>query len=213
MQLEFQLLQQVFVASDRGVEIGERVLQARQSDEALVVHRVVEVVLGLVDERVDLLQSLQVPHCRGEEQAEGEIDVVDEACAAFLVERDEVEHHVRFVETDGDGDVALVDDAERHGGVGRARADFLDVGNTQDDEHPAVVVLVAGALVGVADVVDEIVGNLKALLEFALVFLCRTRHLYPTIRLPLADVGELAVCVPVSLHCANPLCLKLAILH
>ena len=205
LELELELLQQVLVASDGGLEVGERVLQAREPDEAFVVHRVVEVVLGLVDEGVDLLESLQVPHGGGEEQPERQIDVVDEACAALLVEADEVEHHVRLVEADGDGDVALVDDAERHGGVGRARADFLDVGDAQDDEHPSVVVLVAGALVGVADVVDEIVGNLESFFEFALVFFCRTGHLNPTVRFPLLQVRQFAGCVPVSLHCANPL--------
>ena len=161
-------------------------------------------MLGLLDEGVDLLQALQVPHRRAQEQAERQVYVIDEAHAALLVERHEVEHHVGLVEADGDGHVALVNDTQRHGGVGRARAYLLHIGYAQDDEHPTVVVLVAGTLVGIADVTDEIVGNVEALFEFALIVLCRTRHLYPTVRLPLRQVGKIAGSVPVCLHFANP---------
>ena len=61
LQLELQLLQQVLVASDGGVEVGQRVLQTGQSDERLVVHLAVQVALGFLDEHRYLLQALQVP--------------------------------------------------------------------------------------------------------------------------------------------------------
>ena len=62
LQLELQFLQQRLVASDGGDEVGERVLQARKADEALVVDIVVQIVLGLLDEGADLLEPLQVPY-------------------------------------------------------------------------------------------------------------------------------------------------------
>ena len=111
-----------------------------------------QVALGLVDERVDLLQSLQVPHGRAVEQAENHVHIVGEAHAALLLVADEVDHHVRLVVAHGDGYVALVYDAKGHSGVGRAAAYLLHVGNAQDDEHPAVVVFIAGPFVGIADV-------------------------------------------------------------
>ena len=61
LQFELQFRQQRLIASDGGLEIGQRVLQARESDEALVVHLAVEVSLGLVDEHVNLFQPLQIP--------------------------------------------------------------------------------------------------------------------------------------------------------
>ena len=50
LQFELQLLQQVLVAADGGLEVGERVLQTAEAYQTLVVHLLVEVTLGLVDE-------------------------------------------------------------------------------------------------------------------------------------------------------------------
>ena len=55
LELELQFREQCLVASDGGLEIGERILQAAKSYQRLVVHVTVEVALGFVDERVDLL--------------------------------------------------------------------------------------------------------------------------------------------------------------
>ncbi len=86
LQLELQLRQQVFVASDRGDEVGEGVLQAAQSYQALVVHAMVQIALGLLDERVDLFQSLQIPYGRGEEETENHVYIVGESLAALLLD-------------------------------------------------------------------------------------------------------------------------------
>ena len=202
LQLELQFLQQVLVAADGGDEVGERVLQPGEADEALVVHLVVKVVLGLLDERVDLLQPFEVPHGRGEEEAEDHVDIVGEPFAAFLLVGHEVNHHVRLVEADGDGHVALVYDAEGHGGVGRARPYLLHIGYAEDDEHPSVVILIAGPLVGIADVADEIIGDVELLFQFALVLIGGTSHLYPAVGLPLGYGLQALLNVPVCFHCS-----------
>ena len=185
LELELQFGQQVFVAADGGDEVGERVLEPGESDQALVVDLLVEVLLRLLDQGVDLLESFQVPYGGGEEEAEDHVHIVREALAALLLVADEVDHHVGLEVADRDGDVALVDDAEGDGGVGRAGAYLLDVGDAEDDEHPAVVILIAGPLVGIGDVGEEIIGYLEPLLQFLLVLLRGTSDLYPAIGLPL----------------------------
>ncbi len=202
LQLELQFLQEVLVAADRGDEVGERVLQPGEADEALVVHLVVEVVLGLLDERVDLLQPFEVPHGRGEEEAEDHVDIVGEALAPLLLVGHEVDHHVGLVEADRDGDVALVYDAEGHGGVGRARSDLLHIGYAEDDEHPSVVILIAGSLIGIADVAEEVIGDVELLFQFALVLVGGTSDLYPAVGLPLWYGLQALLNVPICFHCS-----------
>lgn len=79
----------------------------------------------IFNQAVYLLQPFQIPYGRREEQAENHVDVVGEALAALLLIAHEVYHHVCFVKAHRDGYVALVYYAERHGGVGRPRSDFL----------------------------------------------------------------------------------------
>ncbi len=42
---------------------------------------------------------------------------------------------------------------------------LLDVRDTEDDEHPSVVVFVAGTLIGIADIRKEIIRNLKFIFQ------------------------------------------------
>ena len=200
LQLEFQFRQQVLVAAYGGDEIGERVLQTAQADKALVVDVVVEIALGLLDEAVDLFEPFQIPDGRGEEKAENHVHVIGESLAAFLLVTHEVDHHVGLIVAHGDGDVAFVDDTERHGGVGCARAYLLDVGYTEDNEHPAVVVLITGTLVGIADVGKKVVGYLETLLQHGPVLIGRTSHLNPAIGLPFLNGGEPFGSIPICLH-------------
>ena len=53
------------------------------------------------------------------------------------------------------------------------------------------------------DIVNKTLGQ-QAEKFTLLVFFCRTRHLYPTIGLPLIKLAEPSLGVPESLHCANP---------
>ena len=122
---------------------------------------------------------------------------------ALLLVAHEVDHHIGLVIAHGDGDIALVYDAEGHRGVRRAGAYLLDIRNTKDDEHPSVVVLVTGALVGIADVGEEIVGYVEFIFQIILVFIGRTSDLYPTVGLPFADGLECRVDVPKSSHTVN----------
>lgn len=130
--------------------------------------------------------------------------MVHKPIAALLLERDEVYHHVGLIVAHRDGDVALVNNTQRDGCIRGSGTYFLDKGDAQNDEHPAVIVFITGTLVGVADVGKEIVGNLEAFLEFALVFFCRTSHLYPAVRLPLIELTQSIGRIPVSLHLVNP---------
>ena len=118
--MKFQFGQQVFVSSDGGDEVGEGVLQSRQSDKAFVVHVVVEVMLGSVDECADLLESFEVPYGGAVEESEDHVYVVSESYSSFLLVADEVYHHVCLVVADGDGDVAFMDDTQGQGGIGCA---------------------------------------------------------------------------------------------
>ena len=163
LQLELQLLEQGLVAANGGDEVGERVLQPAQPDEAFVVHLLVKIVLCFVYKIAYLLQSFQVPDSRAKEKSEYHIHIVGEALSALLLERNEVEHHVGFEVAHRNGYVALVDNTQWHCCIRRAGTYFLYVGNTQDDEHPAVVVLVACTLVGIADVRNKIIWNVISL--------------------------------------------------
>ena len=118
----------------------------------------------------------------------------------ILLIADEIYHHVGFVIAHGDGDVALVNDAERHGGVWSPRPDFLDIGYAEDDEHPSIVILVTRPLISIADVGEEIVGNLVFALQILAVLVGGTCHLYPTIWLPLIEQCQAFTIVPVCLH-------------
>ncbi len=65
--------------------------------------------------------------------------------------------------------------------------DFLDVRDTEDDEHPAIVVFVAGTLIGIADIREEIIRDLEFFFQQALVFIGWTCYLYPAVWLPLIE--------------------------
>ena len=118
--------------------------------------------------------------------------MISEALTSFLLEGEEVDHHVRLIITDGDGNIALMDDTKWHGSIRSTAADFLDIGNTQDNQHPSVVVLITGTLVGIADVRHEVIGDIELLFEFVLVFFGGACHLYPAIGLPLCELGQSA---------------------
>ena len=78
--------------------------------------------------------------------------MIRKAHASFLLELDKVNHHIGLVVADRNGDVTLVNDAEGYGSIRRARAYLFNIRNTQDYQHPTVVVLVTGTLVGIADI-------------------------------------------------------------
>ena len=163
-------------------------MQPGQSYQTLVVHAVVQVALRFLDEEVDLLQPFQIPHGRREEQAENHVHMIGESLASLLLERNEVDHHVRLVEADGDGYVALMNDTERHSCIRGTRAYLFYVWDTQDDQCPSVVVFIAGPLIGIADIRKEIVGYFETLFQLLLVFFRWTRHLYPAARFPLGNL-------------------------
>ena len=127
-------------------------MQARQVDEVHVVHVTIQVLLGFLDEQVDLLQPFQVPHGRRKEQAEYHVYGVGESQSAFLLIAYKVYHHVRLEIAHGDTHLFVQDDTEGNGRIRRTRAYFFHVGDTQDDEYPTVVELIAGTLVGIGDV-------------------------------------------------------------
>ena len=140
-------------------------MQAAQSYQALVVDTVVEVALSLLYERVDLFESFQIPYGRRQEQSEDHVDVVGESFSSFLLIAHEVDHHIGLVIAHGNGDITLVYDAQRDCSVRSSASYLLDIGNTQNDEHPAVVIFVAGTLIGIADVGKEVVGNIEFLFQ------------------------------------------------
>ena len=177
-------------------------MKTAQPDKRLVVHFAVEVALGFLYQTVDLLQTLEVPHGRGKEKTENHVHIVYESLATLLLVAHEVYHHVGLVIANGDSHVALVDNAKRHGGVRRTRADFLDVGDAENDEHPTVVVLIAGTLVGIADVGKEIIGNVELVFQHLLVFFSWTGYLYPAVGLPFVDGCQVVVDVPECFHCS-----------
>ena len=84
----------------------------------------------------------------------------------------------------------------------RARPYLLDVGYTQDDEHPTVVVLIACALIGIADVAEEIIGYVELLFEFSLVLVGGACHLNPAVGLPFGNGFQGLFNVPICLHCS-----------
>ena len=165
----------------------------------------IKITFGLFDEGIDLFQPFQIPHGRGEEQAESEIYIVGEPFAPFLLIAHKVHHHRRLVVAHSDGHVTLVYDTQRHGGVRCARAYFFHVRDTQNGEHPSIVVFVAGPLVGIANVGKEVVGYVEFLFQHIPVFVRGASHLYPAARLPLLECSQFIGNVPVGSHrCLSP---------
>ena len=175
-------------------------MQTRQSDKAFVVDILVQITFGTFDECTDLLQTLQIPNGTGEEQTEDHIHIVDKSFTTFLLIAYEVEHHVCFIVTNGDGHVAFMDNTQWHSGIGRPGPYLLDIGNTEDNQHPTVVVLIAGTLIGIADIAYKIIRDVEFLFQLLPVFIGWTGDLYPTIWLPLLEWCQVAIGVPECLH-------------
>ena len=93
-----------------------------------------------------------------------------------------------------------MDDTQRHGGVWGTAAYFLDIRDTEDDEHPAIVIFIAGTLIGIADIREEIIRDLEFFFQQALVFISWTCYLYPAVWLPLIEYSQILVYIPISLH-------------
>ena len=146
---------------------------------------------------------------RGEEEAENHVDIVGESFVTLFMERHEVDHHVCLVVADGDGDIALVYDAERNCCVWRARAYLLDIGNTQDDHRPSLVAVVTWPLVGIGDVTQEIVRDAQLVLQELGIILIGTRHLHPTVRSPLLYCVQTVLCIPKGSH-VNTILMQIA---
>ena len=130
--------------------------------------------------------------------------MIGETHATLLLIRHKIDHHIGLVVADGDGDIALMDNSQRYRSIRCARAYLFHIGDTQNDEHPAVVIFITGTLICIADVREEVVGNIELLLQHLLVFFCRTRYLYPAIGLPLLELAQSTLSIPIGLHCANP---------
>ena len=117
-------------------------MQSREPHEVFVVDIVVELMLGFLYENADLLESFQIPNGRRKEEAEHKVYGVGESQIALLLIRHEINHHVGFVVADRYANPFIEDDAKRHRGVRRARPDFLDIRDTQDNERPALIVVI-----------------------------------------------------------------------
>ena len=199
-QLELQFRKQRLVATDGGDEVRQAVLQSRKPDEVLVVNFLVEVAFRLLNENGDLLESLQVPHRRRKEEAEHQVDRVGKAHVALLLIRYKVNHHVRLEVAHRDADVLVQDDAQRDGGVRRARTYFLNVGYAQDNQYPALVVFITRALVFISDVVQKIGGYVQLVKQEVFIVLRGAGYLCPAIGLPLVGGTQCAIKIPVSSH-------------
>lgn len=159
-KLKFQFGKEGFVAANGGGEISERVLEARKVDEIGVVDGAIQVALGTIDEGADLFQAFQVPNGARKEETEYKVDRVGKSQPAALLVGHEIEHHVGFEVANAHADLAIEEHTERDGGVRRATLLFLLVGDTENDEHPAFVVVVAGTLIFISDVVEKIIGDM-----------------------------------------------------
>ena len=203
-QFELQLREQRFVATDGGDEIGQTVLQTREPNQVLVVYLSVEVSLGFVHQNTDLLQALQIPHGRGEEEAEHHVHGVSETLVAFLLVADKINHHVGFVVTNRNTHALVENNAQRDGGVRCARLHLLHIGYAKDDERPAVVIVITGTLVLVSDVIQKVIGNFQILLQKSFVVRRGTRNLHPAAGCPFLLCAECVVGIPIGSHRRSP---------
>lgn len=199
-QSELKFREQSLVATNRCSEVCEAVLQARKACEVLVVDISVEVALGLLDEPVDLFQILQIPHTGAEEEAEYEVGGIDEPFGTSLLMVDKVNHHLCLLMTDGDNFVVLDKYAERDGGIWGSTCDVFDVRDAEDDHEPPFVVIVTSTLVGIADVFNEIIRNAQFVDKVFHVVLNGASHLHPATRLPLVEMLDALIKIPISTH-------------
>ena len=199
-QFELEFGEQILVASDGGDEVSEAVLQTAQGDEVGIIDFSVQILLGLVDAGANLFETFQVPDGATEEEAENHIYGIDEAQSALLLVGDKINHHVCLEVADSDEDIALHDDTQRDGGIGRAALVFLDVRNTQDDEHPSVVYVITGTFVRIGDIADVVIGNVECLFQEVNVFLSGAGYLHPAARLPFLNGAQTIRSVPVCSH-------------
>ena len=163
----------------------------------------VQFALGFLYQGTDLLQTLQIPHGTGEEDAEDEVDAVGESQSTLLLIAHKVYHHIRLVVADSDAYPLVENDAQRDGGMGRTALRLLDVWDTEDDERPALVVIVAGTLVLVSDVINEIVGDFQVVNQKFLIVAAGTGNLYPAVGLPRIERPQSLVVVPECTHAVS----------
>ena len=163
----------------------------------------VQLALGFLNQGTDLLQTLQIPHGTGEEDAEHEVNAVGESQPTLLLIAYKVYHHIRLVVADGDAHPLVQDNAQRDGGMWRAALRLLDVWDTEDDERPAFVVIVAGTLVLVSDVINEIVGDFQVVNQKFLIVAAGASYLHPAIGLPLIERPQPLVVVPECTHAVS----------
>ena len=162
-EFELQFGKEGLVAANGGGEVRERVLESRKVDEIGVVDGAIQIALGTIDDGADLFEAFQVPNGARKEETEHKVDRVGKSQPAALLVGHEIEHHVGFEVANAHADLAIEEHTERDGGVRCATLLFLLVGDTENDEHPAVVVFVTGTLIGIADVREEVIRDMKCI--------------------------------------------------
>lgn len=106
-----------FVASNRGVEVYEALLQVHQSQQVFVADAPLQLLLGRAHLVVNLLQVLEVPHGRRVDEPQDKLVFVGHRNLLAAGMLDEVGNHVGRAVADRNENLVVGDDADGHGGV------------------------------------------------------------------------------------------------
>ena len=199
-EFELQFGKEGLVAANGSGEVRERVLESRKVDEIGVVDGAIQIALGTIDDGADLFEAFQVPNGARQEETEDEVDGVGEAQAASFLIGDEIDHHIGFEVANAHANFTIEEHTERNGGVGRTAVRLFLVGYAKNDEYPALIVVVAGTLIFISDVVEKVIGDVKFVDEVFFLFFCGASGLHPIVRLPVFLGLQPVLVVPIREH-------------
>ena len=182
-------LQEEIVAADRCGEDHERFLEVHELEEVFIADALLQLLLGCCDGVVYILEVTQEPIGAAVDEAEDEVRRGEDVEAALLGVVDEVSDEEAGIVADGDDIVAIDEDAEGDGHEGNLPVGAGD-GDAEDSENPVGGVLQTGALVDVADVVDEVLGDTETRNQDRKVVAVRLDDVDPATGVPFADFGE-----------------------
>ena len=186
-----------FIATHRSDEIHEELLDAHHLLQLFVLQRFFKGFFGLLHHHVHLFQVLQVPHRTAEEDREHQ--VVALSVFELFANRvaDEVIDHLGLVVADGDEDLTMNQNSQRHGredGVS-IFVKFL-VGHADKGHQPAGFALGTRTFFRILNVLDEVHRRIITGLKFRQLLIGRSGHLNPAVTLPFRELLKARFALP-----------------
>ena len=114
--------------------------------------------------------------------------------------RHEVQHHVGLEVAHRQADVFVENQSHGDCSVRSATLFFFLVGDAENDEHPALIVVITCAFVLVSNVIEKVVGHFQCFFEIFFVFRRGTCGLNPAVGRPFVLRAQTLIVVPICEH-------------